>query len=168
MTRRRPGGHVVIIGIGNLLLRDDGVGVHTVTELQRRAAAGDITLPAGVELVDGGTTGRALLPLLHGARALVVIDAVELGLPPGSIHVLRGPGRDLDLWATAATALGDLLALARVAGTLPPAVSVVGIQPGVVEPGSELSHPVGVAVTAAIEFTLGELRRIESAVEAVA
>ncbi len=68
----------VVLGLGNILLGDEGVGVHVVEELRRAGG-----LP-GVELVDGGTAGFSLLPYFDGARLVVVVDAAADGAPPGT------------------------------------------------------------------------------------
>jgi len=68
---------ILVLGIGNILLRDEGVGVHVVQEMTDRAARGTLKLPDDVELVDGGTFGIDLLDTIAGRRKVIVIDAVE-------------------------------------------------------------------------------------------
>lgn len=70
---------IMIIGCGNLLLRDDGFGIHVVKELT------EMKLPKNVEVCDAGTVGWAILDMLHGADKAVVIDSMKLGLKPGTI-----------------------------------------------------------------------------------
>lgn len=74
---------VIILGIGNLLLKDEGVGIQLVQLLEKE------TLPPGVELVDGGTSTLDILPLLQGADKIIVIDAMKAGGEPGSIYRCR-------------------------------------------------------------------------------
>ena len=80
----RPGESVlmriVVLGLGNILLRDEGVGVRVVEALAAR-----YVLPAMVEVVDGGTTGMELLDTLAGCDHLLVCDAVQTGAPPASV-----------------------------------------------------------------------------------
>lgn len=71
---------IIVLGIGNLLLKDEGVGVHLLKELEEE------NLPSSVELVDGGTSTLNILPLLKGARKIIVIDAMKAGDEPGSIY----------------------------------------------------------------------------------
>lgn len=71
---------IVVLGLGNILLRDEGVGVRVVEALAAR-----YVLPAMVEVVDGGTTGMELLDTLAGCDHLLVCDAVQTGAPPGSV-----------------------------------------------------------------------------------
>ncbi len=70
---------VLILGVGNLLKADDGVGVHVVRELQQRR------LPESVEVVDGGTSGAELIVFLEGKRKVIIVDAMRADAPAGSI-----------------------------------------------------------------------------------
>ena len=73
----------VVLGLGNILLGDEGVGVHVVEELERRGGLPD------VELVDGGTAGFSLMPFFDGAGLVIIVDAADDGHPPGTLTVLR-------------------------------------------------------------------------------
>jgi hydrogenase maturation protease len=73
-------GKTVILGIGNLLLRDEGIGVHLVQGLEQEV------LPPGVELVDGGTSTLNILPCIKGAKKIIVVDAMKAGGEPGSFY----------------------------------------------------------------------------------
>jgi hydrogenase maturation protease len=73
----------VVLGLGNILLGDEGVGVHVVEALRRAGG-----LP-GVELVDGGTAGLSLLPYFDGARLVIVVDAAQDGAPTGTVRLSR-------------------------------------------------------------------------------
>lgn len=141
----QPDGAVLVLGIGNLLLRDEGVGVRVVQELE----SSETPLPAGTELVDGGTLGLDLLPLVDEARALVLVDAIDVGHPPGSVVVLRGSELTARLGGKISAhqeGVGDLVSVARLRGTLPERTSLVGIQPAVIEVGLDLSPPVAAAL----------------------
>ena len=81
MAESRPG--LLILGIGNVLMGDEGVGVHTAMRLQREA------WPDGVTVIDGGTGGFHLLSLLQDYEPVVMIDATADGRPPGTVGVLR-------------------------------------------------------------------------------
>ena len=124
----------LVLGVGNILLGDEGVGVAVVRELERSPAA----LPPGTRVGDGGTLGLDLLPLVETADDLVIVDALELGSEPGTVAVLRDGevnGRLAGHISTHQVGVADLIAAARLAGMLPERVSLVGIQPGVVEIG---------------------------------
>ena len=163
-----PDGPLLILGVGNPLLGDDGVGVHVVDEIRRRAAAGTVELPARTEILDGGTRGIGLLPDVAGARAVVMVDAARLGAEPGTIAVI--PGETIGTGATrgatavpASTAgVAELVDVARFTGTLPAATSLVGIQPAAIAVGIELSGPVGAVLDDAIRATLREARELDA------
>lgn len=160
-----PHGALLVLGIGNTLLRDDGAGVHAVRALRRLADRGDVELPWGTSLVDGGTLGLDLLPLISDARAVVLVDAVDGGRAPGTVKTLRGNAlREGQTGHALANrvGVGDLLAAARLIGALPQAVALVGIQPGEIAVGLELTEVVRAAMPAAIAATLDELRRLDA------
>jgi hydrogenase maturation protease len=160
-----PRGPLLVLGIGNILLGDDGVGVRVVDALRELAGRGDVALPRGTQLVDGGTRGRALLPWLDEARAVLLVDAADVAGPPGTVRVLRGselaptPTREV---ATHATGVDDLLAAARSAGVLPAAVAMVGVRPAALDTGLELSDAVRAALPTAVAATIDELHRLEA------
>ncbi|MFN2165272.1 MAG: hydrogenase maturation protease, partial [Anaerolineae bacterium] len=76
---------VLILGAGNLLLSDDGAGVHVIRRLMEA-----VELPEQVQVLDGGTMGLDLLHYLEGIRYLLIIDAMETGGPPGTLRRLAG------------------------------------------------------------------------------
>lgn len=134
---------ILVLGLGNLLLSDDGLGLRLLKAL---AAEG-----APAEFLDGGTQGLALLSHLDGRRALIILDAVALGAPPGAVHVLQG---DAITAHRAATAHGsnalELLAIARLLGDLPPSVTIIGIEPDCIRTGIGLSPAVEAALPEAL------------------
>jgi hydrogenase maturation protease len=148
---------VLVLAVGNVLLGDDGCGQRMLVELERmRRRRADL-----VELIDGGTQGLALLGLLAGRHGLLVLDAVRLGATPGTIHRLRGDEVFAALAAPGLTAhegnAGELLRAAALLDELPTQVVVVGIEPGRVATGSELSAAVDAAVPAAARCAADEL-----------
>ncbi|MBW2272528.1 MAG: hydrogenase maturation protease [Deltaproteobacteria bacterium] len=147
MTIDEPAG-VLVLGLGNLLLRDDGVGLELLQAL--RAERGH---DERVEFVDGGTQGVALLGFLGGRRAVLILDAVSTGAAPGSVEVLRDPLAHLSpqgFGAHGANASG-LLAAAQLLGELPASAAVVGVVPAVLETGVGLSGLVEQALPGALE-----------------
>ncbi len=149
--------NTVVLGVGNLLWGDEGFGPRTVA---RMTAAGDV--PAGVEVLDGGTQGLYLLPIVQSARRLLVFDCVDFGAAPGHIMVLRDGEipvffgqRPLSLHQTAFT---DVLAAAELTGKMPAAVTLVGVQLQDIEAwGGDLTPGVAGAMDEAIRIGLGEL-----------
>jgi hydrogenase maturation protease len=157
---------ILVLGVGNVLLRDDGIGVHAVRALGRLVDRGEVVLPPGTALVDGGTLGRDLLPILAGARAVVLIDAVDLDRAPGRVAVIRGDALRQARSARSplrAGGIADLLAAAELAGVDPGAITLVGVQPREVAVGLEPTEAVQAQVPAIVEATLGELQKIASA-----
>ena len=148
---------VLVAGMGNVLRQDDGFGV----EVARRLMARD-GLPDGVEVVEVGIGGIHLVQeMMDGYDALVVIDAVERGSAPGTVHLLEAEVEDLARWSD--TARADFLAdthyttpakamiLAKALGVLPPRVYILGCQPGEADAlGIGLTTPVEAATTRAI------------------
>ena len=130
---------VIIIGVGNVLRRDDGVGVHVIKALE------DTILPNGVEVYDGGLGGFKLLDLIESMKKVIFIDAIEMGLPPGTVKAFL-PQEATSLLATQKCSLhnSDLLEVIKFAEKLDnaPEIKIVGVQPANVEPGLELSVSV--------------------------
>jgi hydrogenase maturation protease len=149
------GGGTIVIGVGNVLHRDDGLGVHVVRRLRDDGAA-----PPGVELVDGGTTGLMLLPHLAGARRAIVVDAVNTGAPPGTLVRLTGDDLPAGL-ASGRTPHGvgllDLLGAARLTDGWPDELVVHGAEPASTDLGTELSAPVAACLGALVRRVVDEL-----------
>lgn len=153
---------VLVLGVGNPLRGDDGVGGRVVTELRDRRAAGTADLPADVELVEAGAPGPELLPWLAGAAGAVIVDATVAGGTPGTVMVWRD-GEAAGPRARAGEAsVDDLLATARLVRSLPRAVSLVGVEAGSLEPSLALSPDVEAALPAAVAATLAEIGRLRA------
>lgn len=152
----------LVIGIGNILLRDEGVGVRVVVELERRVAAGLEDVPPGTRFVDGGTLGLELLPMISRGSALLLVDAVNLRQAPGSVAVIRGDAIEGTLAGHVSphqVGIADLVAAARLMGVMPVAASLVGIQPLEIEIGLDLTPEVEAALPDAMAAVCAELRR---------
>jgi hydrogenase maturation protease len=145
----------MLIGLGNLILGDEGVGVHAMRQLE----AGYAFEPA-VELVDGGTSGLDLLPLLKDQRRLLLIDALASDAPPGTIRVIRN--QEIRMALTEKVSLhhlgiADLLALAELLDYAPPEIALIGIVPECLEMELGLSDRLRARMPAIIETALGVL-----------
>lgn len=159
-----PGGPLVAIGVGNVLLGDDGVGVRVIERLRALAARDPERMPAGTTFVDGGTLGLQLLPWLRGARGVLVVDAADLGGLAGAVSVRRDAraiATDAQVrepaGSTGAAGVAELLGAARLLGVLPPALSVVGVGVEEIGPGLCLSDRVAAALPRAVSVALREL-----------
>lgn len=161
-----PEAPALVIGVGNVLLRDDGVGVRVLEALRTEAAHDPMALPADTRLLDGGTLGLDLLRTVSGARSLLLVDAVDLRQEPGTVSVLRDDAiaEAAGRWgASAPGGVGELLAVARLMGWLPDAVALIGIQVDETGAGIGLSPSVLAAVPLAVAAALHELRELEGA-----
>jgi len=119
------GGGLLVLGLGNRLLTDDGIGPAVLDMLRDR--------PIAARLCDGGTVGLALLPLVEDADALIVLDAAHFSGAPGAVRVFLGPDMDAQAGRAANTVheagLADILSAARLSGVLPERRALVGVQP---------------------------------------
>jgi hydrogenase maturation protease len=161
VTAPRP---LIAIGVGNVLLSDDSVGVRVIEALKVMAEHDPLALPPHTRLVDGGTLGLDLLRIVGEARGLILVDAVRLGAPAGTVSVLHGDaivsaGGHQD--GQAASAVGELLAVARLMAWLPETVAMVGIEVADTGFGVNLSPSVDRALPGAIDATRAELRRMD-------
>jgi hydrogenase maturation protease len=134
------GGEVLVIGLGNPIMADDGLGVAALERLRQ-----GWSLPESVRLVDGGTWGMNLLPLIEEADRVVFLDAIDAGRPVGALVLLereelpRFFGLKL---STHQIDLREVLAVAELRGTLPSDLVAIGLQPGRLEMSSGLSPEV--------------------------
>ena len=154
---------IVVIGVGNAFVGDDAVGLRMLDVMERRAAADPSRFPPPTRFVDGGTVGLDLLRAAQGARAVLLLDAVDVGTTPGEIVVLAG-----DAISTAGSrgpggptgGLGEVLALARLMDWRTGPVALVGVQAGGMAFSSRLTPEVEAALPIAVEVacqTLAEL-----------
>ena len=160
-----PRGPLAIVGVGNVLHGDDGVGVHVVRAIRRLADRGEAPLPPGTDLVDGGTLGLGLSAVVASARALLIVDAADTAGPPGTVTILDGGTvRSSGVRAAlgARDGVAELVDAARLTGTLPAAFSLVCIRPAATRAGPDLSGSVRSALDAAVAATLHEARRLDA------
>jgi len=139
----------LVIGVGNALRGDDAAGLEVARRLADRGlAAGG--LPAGVELATHEGDGLGLLELWEGAAAVVLIDSVRAGNPPGTLHRIDASSHPVPLplrgASTHALGVAEAIELARAMGTMPPKLIVYGVEGSRYEIGAALSPPVAAAV----------------------
>ncbi|HXX16336.1 MAG TPA: hydrogenase maturation protease [Candidatus Eremiobacteraceae bacterium] len=148
---------ILVLALGNMLLSDDGAGPALLEQL----AASPSRWPAGVEFIDGGTQGLALLGQLAGRRAVIIVDALQTGAPPGTVHrltlnelheitprrLLAQTSRNSGHESNAA----ELIAAAELLGELPDRLFVVGIEAQSIHTGLGLTPPVRDALPAALD-----------------
>ena len=145
-----PRDRILVLGLGNTLLSDDGVGVRVVEALHER----DGRSPRA-EYRDGGTIGLNLLPDVENCGGFVAVDAAELGARSGTVRVFEGPAMDDQLTGNKRTAhevaLADLMAAAALQGTIPERRALVAIQPGTTDWGTEPTSAVAAAIPEACD-----------------
>lgn len=128
-----------LIGLGNILMQDEGIGVHAIKALQER-----FLIPPELEVVDGGTAGLNLLPFLEGRDRVLFVDAVDFGQEPGFMGELANDAIPAlfgkDKASLHHVGLAEVLALARLMEILPKEICLIGIQPQAMEPGLELTE----------------------------
>jgi hydrogenase maturation protease len=157
---------ILVLGIGNLLWADEGFGVRAVEEFDRRFAC-----DARVTVMDGGTQGLYLLPHVQDATHLVVFDAIDYGLPPGTMKVILDDEVPAYMGAKQMslhqTGFQDVLAAARLTGRGPRQLVLIGVQPVEIRDyGGSLREPVRARIGEAVEAAAAWLRRWGVAVEA--
>jgi hydrogenase maturation protease len=145
---------VLILGLGNPLLGDEGIGVRVAEELK------GLELPDGVAVVEGGTAGLGLIGLMEGYQRVIIVDAADMGHPPG--RVVRFTPSEAQLKVEAPLSLhqiglGQVLALAEALEMVPAELVIIGIQPSQIEGGVGLSPEVEGAILQIIGIILDEL-----------
>jgi hydrogenase maturation protease len=154
-----PPQKILILGVGNLLLRDDGFGVHVINSLQGTA------LPANVELLEAGTVSHQLIPLLHDIDHLIVIDVVEAGDAPGSLFRFSPDDMRFPIEQKASLhqiSLIDVLNMAALTGRKPKTV-IIGVQPKDVSSWSmELNDELVAVIPRVKELIFEELNKINA------
>ncbi|MCX7856795.1 MAG: HyaD/HybD family hydrogenase maturation endopeptidase [Deltaproteobacteria bacterium] len=148
----------VVLGIGNILLTDEGVGVHAVKELLKEK------IPENVEILDGGTLGFGLLDVICEADRLIIIDAIKGGEKPGTVYHFK-----IDDFCKLPASFGnsaheitilDVLRAAELLGKSPK-IEIFGIEPRSLEIGLELSPDVKENLPKLLCAVLKSLNRIE-------
>ena len=139
----------VVLGLGNLLYHDEGFGIHALKALQDQ-----LILSEKVELVDGGILGMNLLPLIEECSHLLVLDALDAGLPPGTLVELQGEQIPLFTGVRLSehqVSFQDVLGIAHFLGAIPAHFSLLGIQPKDLTLGVELSSTVSKALPGVVQ-----------------
>lgn len=145
----------MVLGIGNEILTDEGIGIHLIRHLQQ------VELPENVELLEGGTAGMELLPLFEEVDHLIVVDAINAGDEPGAIF--RFVPDDVHImppeYCLSAHQIG-LMEVLHVAGEMDklPDTVIFGIQPKDIDWGLELTPEVAAKIPRLIEMVRAEIK----------
>ncbi len=129
-----------ILGLGNILLRDEGVGVHTINKIRE-----EWSFSPAVEIIDGGTLGLDLLPYFEKYSKILIIDAVDFGKEAGHIGLLK----DEDVLKPFSkklsvhhVGLGDIFFACQLVGMKPAEIIIIGIQPKSIDIGLEITEEI--------------------------
>jgi hydrogenase maturation protease len=147
---------VTIMGVGNILRKDEGVGVKVIEEMRQ------VDLPAQVVLVDGGTGGLDLIHIMEKSHKLIIIDACDAGAEPGTIW--RFTPDELEREAKSPMVslhdvdLIDAIELAKFLGKAPSEIVIFGIQPKDIGWGTELTEEVKRKIPEIIDVVIAELK----------
>jgi hydrogenase maturation protease len=148
---------VLVLGIGNMLWADEGFGVRAVEALNAAVAYPE----PDVLLLDGGTLGLNLLEHVESSRRVLVFDAIDFGLAPGTLKVLRDD--EVPRWGARKMSphqngFNDILALAQLHGRTPDTITAIGVQPVTLEDfGGSLTEPVRARLAEAVELAVAQL-----------
>ena len=146
---------VLVLGMGNILLEDEGLGIRALELLEQR-----YEIPPQVELLDGGTTGMGLLDDISGRQHVLVLDAVQTGEPPGTLVKLAGDEVPVYFGMRISPhqlGLSDVLATLELSGEQPAGVTVLGLVPLSLEMCLRLSDLVNSRLDSLVEAAVNEL-----------
>lgn len=161
-----PPAPLLVLGLGNVLCTDDGVGVAAVEELTRT-----YRLPSEVRALDGGTLGLSLLHCFEPGQEAVLVDAVAVDRPPGTLVRLDGEQvapAVRERLSMHQVGVSDLLDALRLLGIHPPRMVLLGLVPASLELGVELSPPVARSLPALVTAVAEEIRLGGHALERLA
>ncbi|MCF8167840.1 MAG: HyaD/HybD family hydrogenase maturation endopeptidase [Rhodoferax sp.] len=149
---------VVVLGIGNILLSDEGVGVRVIERLEQR-----YRLPPELEVIDGGTCGMEMLEQLEDLDALIVVDCVRCGQAPATPVLLKDD--DVPVFfktklSPHQVSLSDVLASLEFTHRAPRRTVIVGMQPASMDLGMELTPAVAARLDELLNMSLAELREL--------
>ena len=145
---------ILVLGVGNELLSDEGIGVHTVKELSKRE------LPPEIEIMEGGTDGFGLIHIITETDRLIVIDSVKGGSEPGTLYKfdIKDAPKTPDLFKTSVHQIGilEVINLSSLIGKTPE-TTVIGVEPKTISTSMELTKEVKAKIPRVIELVLKEV-----------
>ena len=149
---------VLVLGMGNVLLEDEGLGIHALKLLQQR-----FNFSNDVEFLDGGTSGMSLVDQISSRSHLLVLDAVQTGEPPGTL--VKMSDQDVPVYfGTKVTfhqlGLADVLATLALSGEQPAHITVLGLVPDSLEMSLEPSETISARLDDLVEAAAAELEAL--------
>ncbi len=163
---KAPGLNVLVLGVGNMLLTDEGVGGRVAEELIRQ-----YQIPEGVEVIDGGTMGMDLLPYMDDRSHLLIVDAIKTGQKPG--QAVRLPLDDPPAFFRTMISphqlgLAEVLGVAKLTDSMPPNIVLFGLEPVSLETAIGLSPEVESNVPQLVKMVREELASLGLVLEPLA
>ena len=147
--------NIAVFGIGNMLLSDDGVGIHVLHKLQN-----EFNFSPSIELIDGGTKGLDLLPLFENRDRVLIIDAANFKKAPGTIDTVEGDNIPAFLSTKLSVhqiGLPDMLYAAKLMDIMPQETCLIGMQPLSMDTATDMSEVVSCQMDNLIERVIGKL-----------
>jgi hydrogenase maturation protease len=148
--------NIALIGLGNILLRDEGVGVHAANTIKQR-----YTFSPEVEIIDGGTMGLDLLPIFEGRDKVLIVDAVDFGKEPGHIGIIENDDIPSVLNSKLSVHhinLSDVLFAAKLIDISPSEMCLIGIQPQSIDVGLDMTDEIKGKIETLIDAVIGKLK----------
>ena len=146
---------ITLIGLGNILLKDEGVGVHVVNTVKER-----YSFSPEIEIIDGGTLGLDLLHYFEGRDKVLLVDAVDFGKEPGYIGTLDDDAIPSSLFAKLSVhhiGLSDVLFAAKLLDYTPSKIRLIGIQPQSLEVGLDVTDCIASKIKDVIRLVIESL-----------
>jgi hydrogenase maturation protease len=148
--------NVLVMGLGNILLSDEGAGVKAIEELRDRYDCSD-----AVEIIDGGTMGLELLPYFEERSHILIIDAVKTGRKPGTIVRIDDPPAYFGSKTSPhQIGLADVMGVAVITDIMPQYITLFGIEPKQLSTGLDLSTEVAQNLSRLVDRVVAELKKI--------
>ena len=147
---------VTVLGIGNLLMGDEGVGIHLIQTLEK-----SYTFSPSINLIDGGTTGLDLIPYFENCKKMIIVDAVDFQEKPGHIGTLYNEEihyRFNTKLSLHHAGLADVLSVIKLTDIPSPDMMLIGVQPKIVEMGIELSDVISDKMDKTISIIIEKLK----------
>ncbi len=150
--------NILILGIGNLLLSDEGAGIRVIENLME-----NYNIPDTIEVTDGGTMGIELLPWIEGRSHIIIVDAVRSDNPPGSVlRIDNVPAFFRDRISPHQIGISDVLAMATITDGLSAEVILIGIEPESLSGWIDLSETVAAKIETMTDLVIAEIEKLDS------
>ena len=156
MEKKTLSQEIAVIGVGNILLKDEGVGARVVNAIKQRYA-----FSPSVEIIDGGTMGLDLLPVFEGRDKILIVDAVDFGKEPGYIGIIENDNIPSVLNSKLSVHhinLSDVIFASKLMDILPSQICLVGIQPKSLDVGLDMTDEINEKLDVLIETVIEKLK----------